>query len=270
MRIISKFIAMAALALFGLSQQASAAVLYDNGPIQGFPCLIYSVYSCGDSFTLSTPSIVTGVNFNVWFIPGDTLISVDFGITNTPYTYADNGTASVTLVPNLTSPPDFPVQNGASAGGTASFSTGSIPLAAGTYYLVLSNAVDAFSTIFYWDANHGASLDISAPTAGQSMSPAGTNLWIEFVPNNRQRRHPATLNLVDAPQRLRRSWRLCLSWDEEKLRCHCRRLIKIAARISERPPQPGLIALISHRVRQLLTPARFVPAPLIRRVGSAY
>jgi hypothetical protein len=164
MRIISKFIAMAGLGLFGLSQQASAAVLYDNGPLLGLSNSIYSVYSTADSFTLSQDSVVTGVNFNVWFIPGDTFFSVDFGITNTPYTYADNGTASVTLGPGFAGSPTLP--NGATEGAAASFLVGSIPLAAGTYYLVLSNAVTAFNSVIYWDLNYGPSFGYQCSNGG--------------------------------------------------------------------------------------------------------
>jgi hypothetical protein len=162
-RIINRFTAIAGLALFGLSQQASASVLYDNGPMQGYPSSIYSVYSAADSFTLSQASIVTGVNFGVWTIPGDTFFTVDFGITNAPYTYADNGTASVTLVPTSTNPY---APNGATSGSTASFSTGSIALSAGTYYLVLSNAVTAFDFVIYWDANHGPSFGYQCTNGG--------------------------------------------------------------------------------------------------------
>jgi hypothetical protein len=155
-----------------LSQQASAAVLYDNGPILGDINSIYSVYSTADSFTLSQNSVVTGVSFGVWYIPGDTLLSVDFGITNTPYTYADNATASVvTLVNEYNDPPFISPNNGASSGGIASFSTGNIALAAGTYYLVLSHAVDAFNTIsegpsFYWDLNYGPSFAYQCTEGG--------------------------------------------------------------------------------------------------------
>ena len=174
MRIISKFIAMAGLALFGLSQQVSAAVLYDNGPLSNDPgaAWIYSVYVTADSFTLSQASIVTGVTFGVWYIPGDTLFSVDFGITNTRYTYADNGAASVTLVPAFSSLPNSPGVNGASSEGTASISTGSIALAAGTYYLVLSNAVTAFDSALYLDSNNGPSISYQCNTAVSSCGDA--------------------------------------------------------------------------------------------------
>jgi hypothetical protein len=166
MDIVNRYKAILGVALFGLSQQASAAVLYDNGPILGDINSIYSVYSTADSFTLSQASIVTGVSFGVWYIPGDTFFTVDFGITNTPYTYADNGTASVTLVNEFTNPPFISAQNGASSGGIASFSTGNIALAAGTYYLVLSKAVTAFDSVIYWDLNYGPSFGYQCTNGG--------------------------------------------------------------------------------------------------------
>ena len=155
MRYVSRFLAIAGFALFGLSQQASASVvLYDNGPINGtitsFP--INFGWAVSDSFTLSQPSTVTGVNFGAWNLPGDTTTSVDWGIANTSATYTVNGTAAVTSVSSgLLGSGFFPIN-------TDSFATGSgISLGAGTYYLVLQNAVTGQGNAIYWDQNNGPS-----------------------------------------------------------------------------------------------------------------
>ena len=66
--------------LFGLSQQASAAVLYDNGPINGTndAWKISADGAVSDSFTLSQDSVVTGASFGVW-TTNNTVLSVSWG-----------------------------------------------------------------------------------------------------------------------------------------------------------------------------------------------
>jgi hypothetical protein len=94
---------------------------------------------------------VTGVNFGVWTFPGEVVSTVDWAITSTPSSYPVNGTAAV--------------DNGALIGlglGSypvhfANFSTGSVSLASGTYYLVLQNAVSSGGGGVYWDLNNGPS-----------------------------------------------------------------------------------------------------------------
>jgi len=152
MRVKGSIVAAAfGVALF--AGQTQAAVLYDNGPINGTvdAWTINYGYAVSDSFTLSQASDVTGVNFGVWSDPGDTMTTVDWAITTTPATYTDTATATVTSGPVV----------GQGFGyydlRTDSFSLPNISLGAGTYYLVLQNAVTAGGNPIYWDENDGLS-----------------------------------------------------------------------------------------------------------------
>ena len=147
-------IALSATAI-GLSQPASATVLYDNGPLSGAvdAFTINYGFSVSDSFTLTQAATVTGVNFGVWSQPNDVMQTVDWGITANPADYVDNGTAAVTT--NLTGAVDGKFNYYSLAND--SFSTGSVHLAAGTYYLVLQNAVTNTGSPIYWDESDGAS-----------------------------------------------------------------------------------------------------------------
>jgi hypothetical protein len=96
---------VALFALASVSQQASAAVLYDNGPINGTISgyAITDGYAVSNSFTLSQDSIVTGVNFGAWVLQSASLTAsltaVDWAITTIPSSYPINGSASVTTEP---------------------------------------------------------------------------------------------------------------------------------------------------------------------------
>ena len=163
MHIISRFLAIAGVALIGVAQQASAATtLYDNGPIDGTidAFKITDSFAIADSFTLSQSSVVTGVNFGVWAFPGDTISTVDWGITSASNTFPINGTASVTNGAPTLNGYGYDVM-------TDGFSTGSVFLAAGTYWLVLQNAVTSHGDPVFWDQNNGPSCLTSAPN-GQS------------------------------------------------------------------------------------------------------
>ncbi len=150
---LGKLLPLAAVSLaIGLAQPASAAVLYDNGPINGTlsAWTINFGFAVSDSFTLASTSTITGVNFGVWSFPGDTMSTVDWAITSTPNAYPIDGTAAVT--------------NGAtSVNGFGydlswdSFSTGAVTLGPGTYYLVLQNAGVPTGDPIYWDINNGPS-----------------------------------------------------------------------------------------------------------------
>jgi hypothetical protein len=149
------FAALVALATSHFVSQASATVLYSNGPVDGTQggWNISNGYAVSDSFTLSQAATVTGVSFGAWTIPGhDTIDNIDFGIATAAGVYPVFGTAVVTngsIIPGL-GQGSYDVQ-------VASFSTGSISLAAGTYYLALQNAfiTDGYSA--FWDTNNGAS-----------------------------------------------------------------------------------------------------------------
>ena len=146
--------------------QASASVLYDNGPINGTVegWDINQGFSVSDSFTLSQASTITGVTFGGWTDAGQTITSVDFGIVATANTYTFNGIASVT---NGSAIPG--AGYGAYTVRSDSFSTGSINLAAGTYYLVLGNAVASDGLYAFWDQNSGPS---TATQSGAGSRPS--------------------------------------------------------------------------------------------------
>jgi hypothetical protein len=144
--------ACAAVAL-ATASFASADVLYDNGPIEGTfgAWTIEPGHAISNSFILSSAATVTGVDFGVWTFEGDSLSTVDWAITSTPDSYPVDGTATVSL--------GSPVNNGDGIDITlASFSTGSVSLAAGTYYLVLQNGVTANHDLAAWDNNNGPSV----------------------------------------------------------------------------------------------------------------
>ena len=165
----------ALVACAGLSSQASAApFLYTNGPLNGTVDGV-NIYSPGDelsdSFVLSQAAVVTGVTFGVWVRPGNTVNTVDYGITTTPATYTDNGTVSVTSGSTTTNSFGLNV-------GTDLFSIPPTSLAAGTYYLVLQKAtVNGTNPEVYWDQNSGpssATHSIDGPIASESFSILGT------------------------------------------------------------------------------------------------
>jgi hypothetical protein len=150
---------VALFALASVSQHASAAVLYDNGPINGTISgyAITDGYAVSNSFTLSQDSIVTGVNFGAWVLQSASLTAsltaVDWAITTIPSSYPINGSASVTTEPTGIPHVSYTILS-------ASFSTGSVSLAPGSYYLVLQNAVSTIggsSAFVFWDLNNGPS-----------------------------------------------------------------------------------------------------------------
>jgi hypothetical protein len=150
---------LAAIAVaFGLAASISAgqgAVLYDQGPINGGidAWTINFDFAVTDSFTLSQASTVTGVNFGVWTLPGDTISTIDWAIAGAADNFPDQGAAVVS--------------NSLVCGGCGfdvydiSWDSFSIPgqqLAAGAYWLVLQNAAVTNGDPAYWDENDGLSL----------------------------------------------------------------------------------------------------------------
>lgn len=130
---------------------AMAGTLYDNGPINpnNGSWLINNVPEQGswgsvtDSFVLSSSSTVTGATVGIWVFAGRTPEQVDWAITSSPFggTTYGSGTASFTnnQVADLDGMYDVDL---------SSFSTGSLALAAGTYWLQLS---DASTSNPHWD-----------------------------------------------------------------------------------------------------------------------
>ena len=134
---------------------AFAGTLYDNiGPTSngGFGAMGLGAYPVSDSFTLSSSSTVTGVNFLVWLTPGDNLSSVDWSIGTSHFDASIGaGTATTTSLGETNS----------NVGGTfnifnEAISISGLSLDAGTYWLTLHNA-SAEGDFVYWDISDGSS-----------------------------------------------------------------------------------------------------------------
>jgi hypothetical protein len=147
---------------------ASADVLYDNGGPATFAAAfeINSGETVSDSFTLSEASTITSVTFLGATDTGTTISTLSFSILSTPMTFTLNQTVGVTngaIIPGFGSVFNVDFRHD-------SFLTGNISLAAGTYYLVIGNAIATDGGQASWDENLGpstASVDING-----SISPA--------------------------------------------------------------------------------------------------
>ncbi len=128
---------------------------YDNGPVDGqdYAWTINFGFTVSDSFTLNYEANLSGASFWAWLIPGDTLTSVEFQIGAAPF---GNELLDQTL--NLTTSNCFSNQFGYNVcDETATFNGGSIFLAAGDYWMTLSNAEVPSGEPVYWDMNSGPS-----------------------------------------------------------------------------------------------------------------
>jgi hypothetical protein len=144
------------LSAFGVLP-AFAAVLYDNGANTATSGGYYNGwnisqgFAVSDSFTLSQASVVTSINFGILEWPGGgDITALDFGITTTPNSFPISGHASVTTGPQTGTGEDYWILR------TDNFSTGSISLGPGTYYLVLQNAVNTSTQPDFWTENDGS------------------------------------------------------------------------------------------------------------------
>jgi hypothetical protein len=150
--------ALAAAGLLAGASSAAAAVLYDNGPLNGSVGSFTmggsgGSYAVSDSFALNAASTIAGVNFGAWTFPGDMVSTVDWGITTTPGSFSGfiyGGTAAVVNGLSSLNSPGWSI-------ATDSFSTGPLSLGAGVYYLVLQNAVATNNDAVYWDESDGLS-----------------------------------------------------------------------------------------------------------------
>jgi PEP-CTERM motif len=135
-----------------LAAPAAAGTVFDNFPINGTvdAWTIDNIYSVSDSFTLTSPESLTGVNIGVWEVAGDTLTSVDWSL-GTVFFGSDWGAgtasgASLTDAPQFTNGMNFSVDE-------VSFSLPNVGLTTGTYYLTLQNGITANGNPVYWDEN---------------------------------------------------------------------------------------------------------------------
>ncbi len=143
-----------AVAAFSASNQAQADILYDNGPSPNNNGInLAGFIQIANSFTLSQASTVTGVNFTTQNSGAGVVTSIHWGITSLINNYPDQATATVTQVGV-----PFPGLGPTYTGYTNTFSTGSLSLAAGTYYLSLQQVtVSAAGGFVNWDINSGPS-----------------------------------------------------------------------------------------------------------------
>ena len=152
--IVLPFLA-ASLAL-SFSQAATAStIIYDNGAATQNDTnafLINDGNVVSDSFTLTNASTFTGVNFWVWNAPGETTSQIDWSLSSGPFSGTSYGSGTA----NLTSLNEFTNQFGYDV-NEYNFSTGSVNLIKGTYYLNLQNAVVTNGDPAYWSENDGAS-----------------------------------------------------------------------------------------------------------------
>lgn len=150
MAVVSLFAALLAV-VPAMAQQ----VLYTNGPINGevdsWP--INFGFSVSDSFTLSSQSNVQELMFGTFSFSGDVLETAEVSITSAEFggtTYADE-TVSFTASNCFVNGFGFNVCT-----QTGTFPTG-VNLAAGDYWLQLSNAIVNTGDPIYWDENSGPS-----------------------------------------------------------------------------------------------------------------
>lgn len=148
------------MALFAVP--ASAQVLYDNGSgngaINGWGMGLDA--GVADSFTLSGPSTLTGVNLVAWMNGSDTPVSVEweigtgtpFDLGSPPFTILDQGTGSFSTSTYITTSYGYSIDD-------ASFGLPNVSLPGGatTYWLVLQNSADSAGYPFYWDESDGPS-----------------------------------------------------------------------------------------------------------------
>lgn len=128
--------------------------LYDNGSINGFNTAwsISFGFTVSDQFTLGTDSTVNGIQFGAWLDPGDAIESAEVSITSSEF----GGTSFVDETVNFTASDCF--SNGIVNVCTETGSLAPTALAAGSYWLNLSNAITVDGNPVVWDENSGPSL----------------------------------------------------------------------------------------------------------------
>ena len=155
------------LALFAIPALADT---YDNGPINGNTdaWTINFGYVVSDTFTVGAGG---GSGFSadigVWEFPGDTVLTVDWTITQTENGTGVGGTANVTDTFISTNGFGYNVDK-------LHFNTPIGQLNAGTYWLNLYNAVVASGDPVFWDENSGAGCNSPGCPSSASESSVGT------------------------------------------------------------------------------------------------
>jgi hypothetical protein len=148
---------IAAATALTVASSAKASVLYDS-PSSGFavgdPTISEFLVSnwAADTFTLGAPATVVGVKFETWTDPGTIVQSVDWSIWDSYGTteLASGAAAAVTSVHFAVNLAGFDIN-------IDQFSIPDLSLAAGGYWLRLSNAMGNGSTMIGWDSTVNSS-----------------------------------------------------------------------------------------------------------------
>jgi hypothetical protein len=201
MRKLSLATGILAIAALCCVPASAAGVLYSNGPINGDLTAYFinagSTLAVADSFTLTSNSVLTGVDFGAWVPSGGTPASVQWGISNAPdYGSGLGGGTASTLTNTLF------CTNSLSCGEnlgydvyTSSFALPSVALPAGTYYLTLQNGDPAG---LGWDQNNGPSVayDSGLPGNLNGYFGAGTNSETFDITGTAATPEPGSMALV--------------------------------------------------------------------------
>jgi hypothetical protein len=179
------------------SSTAAAGYLYNNGPLDGQDNAqsISQGNAVSDQFTVTSSGAIGSIDFAAWVTAGDTLTSVDWVISTTPFggdigdlsnasfavdpsNVIASGTASsltgVNVIPGGDQSAGFDVDD-------ELFSGLYVPLTAGTYWLTLQNAITftppaspGSGDMVGWDENDGLSPHFDAATLSVTPGEYGT------------------------------------------------------------------------------------------------
>jgi hypothetical protein len=181
---LSRLLWAVAVAILATSTITHADVLYSNGGGSTFGALGSQPVNDGSSttnpFTIQiddTHAVVNGLNFVLWVPIGDTATSIAWSITSSPFgtLLASGDQASL--------PNDFIAQ---AVGGSdlvydEFFSIPDLPLAAGTYWLQLSDATTTHNGAVGWDqAMNGPTAyvnDTGTQVPGELFQISGTAIF---------------------------------------------------------------------------------------------
>ena len=150
---------------------AAAQALYSNGPVNGTSdaWTINFGFVVSDTFSLSSASTVTGVNFYAWtYSTGDVLETAEVSITSSEF----GGTTYTDQIVNFTQSACSANQFGFNV-CLESSSLAPVNLAGGTYWLNLDNAIVNDGDPIFWDENSGPST-ASASSVGTIPSESFT------------------------------------------------------------------------------------------------
>ncbi len=153
LRIVS--LSVLALCLVAVPAIAQDQTLYSNGPINGTTdaWTINFGFVVADTFTLSAPASVNTITFGAWAEPGDVLETAEVSISSAEF----GGTTYFDQVVNFTQQACSANQYGYNVCTESGSWSPEVNLAAGTYWLNLSNAVVNTGDPIYWDENSGPS-----------------------------------------------------------------------------------------------------------------